>query len=118
MVTSPVVAVRSGEAAADLVNMCVLRLYDFWWTFQRTLLERLGLLYYPARKPAGQPIHHELEGREKFIQHTAPQPEELSFGTWWGHFVHELGTATFGALVALGSGVCWMASTATTTTDR
>jgi len=103
--TSPWLARAAGEAighfGAETMKLVGLRLYDFWSTFHYSLLRKLGLLYHEPELVVfrGHELADKVEGPPRMIQSDAASP--------WSQFVHELGTATVGALSVVVSYVAY-----------
>ena len=92
--TSPVIAIKCGEATAEAVNLVLVRFCDFWGTFQSALLFRLGLGY---QEPSFQKINHDLD--KHHIDELLRAPNGPPVQAAYNHFIHELGTA-------FASGLC------------
>ena len=105
LLTSPVLAAKGGEFAAEVLNLLVLRVIDFWQTFQLALLRKLGLA--PSEQVVYVPVGHELE--HESTPHypirtvLAPQPTRSA----WDQFVHDVGTASLGLLCVV-TGTLWI----------
>ena len=91
--TSPVIAIKCGEATAEAVNLVLARFCDFWGTFQNALLSRLGMGY---QEPSFQKISHELD--KHHMEELLRVPTGPPVHTAYNHFIHELGTAFAGGL--------------------
>ena len=111
--TSPWLARAAGETighlGAETMKLVGLRLYDFWSTFHYSMLQKLGLLYHEP-EPIVYRGHElaEVEGPPRVSQVPARSP--------WNQFVHELGTATVGALSVAVSYVAYLGLSAGTAT--
>jgi hypothetical protein len=113
--TSPWLARAAGEAighfGAETMKLVGLRLYDFWSTFHFSMLQKLGLLYHEP-----EPVVY--RGHELADIEGPPRVSQIAAGSPWNQFVHELGTATVGALSVAVSYVAYLwlsAGTATAT---
>jgi hypothetical protein len=109
VLTSPIIADRAGEAVAAGINLTFMRLGEFLYAFQRSLLINLGV-YYPRAEEyrfmnSNKPVYHEAEPVRDRIETRANYNP-------WHELMHELGSATFGALSAVSVGIAYFANSA------
>ena len=109
LLTSPLLAKKCGELTAEIINLLLLRVWEFWETFQLSLLRKLGLAY-----PEPGRAHYDGHEREDDFgnmqhAHNHRQNTELTVQGAWNQFIHEIGTATFGALCTITGGIMYLA---------
>ena len=93
LLTNPVLADKAGRACADLFNLMIYRVWQFVSAFYEGFLTNL---FDPFSSPAQQPTGNIQTSQPSHVEH-----QQVPTKSGWEHFMHELGTAAFGAACTL-----------------